>query len=170
MTPYFNLGSALNQFRGLCLLLALPLLLSCSAKPVTLSLIAYNYTGRYIDSYAVDGQGGGNAYETTAGGRVVCCLSFRPDSKLPFTVKVEWVLMSKKDFEKNEWIVIPPEKRSAIATVYGPIPERPSSFETHFLPNGEVFVQITGYAQPSDPYFTPQGVPLRPLPAPGVAP
>ena len=154
--------------RAFLLLLALPLLLSCSQKPVTLSMIGYNYTGRYIDSYAVDGQGGGSVQETGSG--VVCCLSFRPDSKLPFTVKVEWVLMSKKDFEKNEWIVIPPEKRSATATVYGPIPERPSSFETHFLPNGEVFVQITGYAQPSDPYFTPQGVPLRPLPAPGVAP
>ncbi|MCA3164442.1 MAG: DUF3304 domain-containing protein [Burkholderiales bacterium] len=168
MTPYFNLGSALNQFRGLCLLLALPLLLSCSAKPVTLSLIAYNYTGRYIDSYAVDGQGGGNAYETTAGGRVVCCLSFRPDSKLPFTVKVDWVFGREEDAQRR--VTRPQEKRSAIATVYGPIPERPSSFETHFLPNGEVFVQITGYAQPSDPYFTPQGVPLRPLPAPGVAP
>ena len=168
MTPYFNLGSALNQFRGLCLLLALPLLLSCSAKPVTLSLIAYNYTGRYIDSYAVDGQGGGSVQETGSG--VVCCLSFRPDSKLPFTVKVEWLLADKRDFVNNKWIAMPDEKRSAIATVTGPIPERPSSFETHFLPNGEVFVQITGYAQPSDPYFTPQGVPLRPLPAPGVAP
>lgn len=152
--------------RAFLLLLALPLLLSCSQKPVTLSLIAYNYTGRYIDSYAVDGQGGGSVQETGSG--VVCCLSFRPDSKLPFTVKVEWVLMSKKDFEKNEWIVIPPEKRSATATVYGPIPKEPSEFETHFLPDGSVRVFITEMR--SDPYFTPQGVPLRPLPAPGVAP
>ncbi|MCA3166814.1 MAG: DUF3304 domain-containing protein, partial [Burkholderiales bacterium] len=135
---------------------------------VTLSLIAYNYTGRYIDSYAVDGQGGGNAYETTAGGRVVCCLSFRPDSKLPFTVKVEWLLADKRDFVNNKWIAMPDEKRSAIATVYGPIPKEPSEFETHFLPDGSVRVFITEMR--SDPYFTPQGVPLRPLPAPGVAP
>ena len=152
--------------RAFLLLLALPLLLSCSQKPVTLSMIGYNYTGRYIDSYAVDGQGGGSVQETGSG--VVCCLSFRPDSKLPFTVKVEWVLMSKKDFEKNEWIVIPPEKRSATATVYGPIPKEPSEFETHFLPDGSVRVFITEMR--SDPYFPPQGVPLRPLPAPGVAP
>jgi len=157
-----------HRAQSLLVLLALPLFLSCSQKPVTLSLIAYNYTGRYIDSYSVDGQGGGNAYETTAGGRVVCCLSFRPDSKLPFTVKVEWVFGREEDAQRR--VTRPQEKRSATATVYGPIPERPSSFETHFLPNGEVFVQITGYAQPSDPYFTPQGVPLRPLPAPGVAP
>jgi hypothetical protein len=49
-------------------------------------------------------------------------------------VKVEWVLMSKKDFEKNEWIVIPPEKRSTIATVTEPIPKEPRQFETWTCP------------------------------------
>ena len=152
--------------RAFLLLLALPLLLSCSQKPVTLSMIGYNYTGRYIDSYAVDGQGGGSGQETGSG--VVCCLSFRPDSKLPFTVKVEWLLADKRDFVNNKWIAMPDEKRSAIATVTGPIPKEPSEFETHFLPDGSVRVFITDMR--SDPYFTPQGVPLRPLPAPGVAP
>jgi hypothetical protein len=144
------------------------LLSSCSEKPVALSMIGYNYTGRYIDRYAIEGQGASNLYENAAGGSVVCCLSFRPDSQLPFTVKVEWTFGREEDEQQR--MTRPPEKRSAIATVYGPIPERPSNFETHFLPNGEVFVQITGYAQRSDPYFTPDGKPLRPLPAPGVAP
>ena len=155
-----------HRAQSLLVLLALPLFLSCSQKPVTLSLIAYNYTGRYIDSYSVDGQGGGNAYETTAGVRVVCCLSFRPDSKLPFTVKVEWVFGREEDAQRR--VTRPQEKRSATATVYGPIPKEPSEFETHFLPDGSVRVFITEMR--SDPYFTPQGVPLRPLPAPGVAP
>lgn len=152
--------------RAFLLLLALPLLLSCSQKPVTLSMIGYNYTGRYIDSYAVDGQGASNLYENAAGGSVVCCLSFRPDSKLPFTVKVEWVFGREEDAQRR--VTRPQEKRSAIATVYGPIPKEPSEFETHFLPDGSVRVFITEMR--SDPYFTPQGVPLRPLPAPGVAP
>jgi hypothetical protein len=42
--------------------------------------------------------------------------------------------MSKKDFEKNEWIVIPPEKRSTIATVTEPIPKEPRQFETWTCP------------------------------------
>ncbi len=153
---------------SLMLALGLMMLCSCSEKPVTLSLIAYNYTGRYIDSYAVDGQGGGNAYETTAGGRDVCCLSFRPDSKLPFSVKVEWVLGREEDAHGH--ITRPQEKRSAIATIYGPIPQEPRQFETHFLPDGSVRVFITSGIPYTEPFFTPDGKPLRPLPAPGVAP
>jgi hypothetical protein len=78
--------------------------------------------------------------------------------------------MSKKDFEKNEWIVIPPEKRSTIATVTEPIPKEPRQFETHFLPDGSVRVFITSGIPYTEPFFTPDGKPLRPLPAPGVAP
>jgi hypothetical protein len=158
--------SSRHHLRTWLLLLTLPLVLSCSEKPVTLSLIAYNYTGRYIDSYAVDGQGGGSVQETGSGD--VCCLSFRPDSKLPFTVKVEWVFGREEDDQRR--ITRPQEKRSAIATVYGPIPKEPRQFETHFLPDGSVRVFITSGIPYTEPFFTPDGKPLRPLPAPGVAP
>jgi hypothetical protein len=81
-------------------------------------------------------------------------------------VKVEWTFGREEDEQQR--MTRPPEKRSAIATVYGPIPPNPSEFETHFLPDGTVRVFVTNMR--SYPFFTPDGKPLRPLPAPGVAP
>ena len=127
-----------------------------------LSLVSYNYTGRYIDRYAVNGAWGGNVYEDAAGGSIVCCILLDPRKKMPFTVKVEWLLADKRDFEKNTWVPAPDEKRSATATVYGPLPTKPYALETHFLPDGSVRVFVT--SDYTEPYFTPEGKPLRPLP------
>jgi len=60
--------------------------------PVTLALVGYNYTDRYIDSFSVDGQGGGNinvSSPSSGGGGIVCCVLYQPGSE-PKTVTVRW--------------------------------------------------------------------------------
>ncbi len=59
---------------------------------ISLSLAGYNYTNRYIDSFSVDGQGGGNIYvssPTSGGGGTVCCVSYFPRAPQQ-TVRVRW--------------------------------------------------------------------------------
>lgn len=132
--------------------------------PVALSIIGYNYTGRYVDSFSVNGQWGGNMYET--GGGVVCCLSFRPDSKLPFDVEVEWELNDVRDFRNDKWVSALAEHHKAKATVNGPLPQgKPSNFEVHLMPDGSVQAYVTHFS--SDPFLLPDGRPnsdLRILP------
>lgn len=134
-------------------------LAGCSeaAKPVALSILGYNYTGRYISTFSVNQQGGGNLYEGSAGSRVVCCLSFKPTSKLPFTVEVEWELNDRRDFVKNEWIPAPEEHHRATVTVNGPLPRESSNFEVHFMPDGSVQAYVTN--SPSSPFLLPNGKP-----------
>ena len=58
----------------------------------TLALVGYNYTDRYIDSFSVDGKGGGNinvSSENGGGGGIVCCVLYQPSSE-PKTVTVRW--------------------------------------------------------------------------------
>lgn len=60
--------------------------------PATLALVGYNYTDRYIDSFSVDGQGGGNinvSSPNSGGGGIVCCVLYQPSPE-PKTVTVRW--------------------------------------------------------------------------------
>jgi len=127
-------------------------------EPVALSILGYNYTGRYIHTFSVNGQWGGNLYEESAGSRIVCCLSFRPDSRLPFDVEVEWELSDIRDFKNDKWIAAPDEHRKATVTVTGPLPKnKPSNFEVHFMPDGSVRAFVTHFN--SDPILLPNGKP-----------
>lgn len=126
-------------------------------EPVALSISGYNYTGRYIHTFSVNGQWGGNLYENSGGGSV-CCLSFRPDSKLPFTVEVEWELNDIRDFKNDKWIPAPEEHHKTTVTVNGPLPKnKPSYFEVHFMPDGSVRAYVTHFS--SDPFLVPDGTP-----------
>lgn len=63
-------------------------------EPVGLLLQGYNYTDDYIDSFTVNGQGGGNVFvssPTSGGGKSVCCVSYAPGTPLPMKVRVRWV-------------------------------------------------------------------------------
>jgi len=141
------------------LLLAVLSLTGCDffrPEPVALSILGYNYTGRYIHTFSVNGQWGGNLYEDNGGGGGgnVCCLSFRPDSKLPFDVEVEWTFGREEDDKGN--ITRPQEHRKATVTVTGPLPKnKPSNFEVHFMPDGSVRAYITYF--PSDSFVLPDG-------------
>jgi hypothetical protein len=59
----------------------------------SLLIQGYNYTDDYIDSFTVDGQGGGNLYvsgPTSGGGGSVCCASFARGTSMPIRLKVRW--------------------------------------------------------------------------------
>ena len=127
-------------------------------EPVLLSISGYNYTGRYIHTFSVNGQWGGNLYEDNGGGGGgnVCCLSFRPDSKLPFDVEVVWTFGREEDEKGN--ITRPQEHRKATATVTGPLPKnKPSNFEVHFMPDGSLQAYVTHF--PSDSLVLSDGKP-----------
>lgn len=124
-------------------------------EPVALSIISYNYTGRYIYTLSVNGQWGGHSSEEDGGG-IVCCLSFRPDSELPFDVEVEWIFGREED-DKGK-VTRPQEHHKATATVKGPLPKGKSSiFEVHFMPDGSVQAYVTHFN--SDPFLLPDGKP-----------
>jgi hypothetical protein len=144
------------KFLMACFFTALSLA-GCSeaAKPVALTIVGYNYTGRYVSTFSVNKQWGGNMNGESGG--LVCCLSFKPTSKLPFKVEVEWELNDKMDFVNNKWTPAPEEHRSATVTVNGPLPKEPDYFEVHFMSDGSVQAYVTHF--PSSPFLLPNGKP-----------
>lgn len=141
-------------------LLAVASLTGCDfwrPEPVLLSISGYNYTGRYIHTFSVNGQWGGILYEDAAGGSIYC-LSFRPDSKLPFDVEVEWESSDIWDFKNDKWIAAPDERHKATVMVTSPLPKnKPSVFEVHFMPDGSAQAYVTHFN--SDPFLLPDGKP-----------
>ena len=66
----------------------------------------YNYTDDYIDSFTVNGQGGGNLFVSgplSGGGKSVCCVSYTPGSSLPIKLKVRWVGAYCKAYETSPY-------------------------------------------------------------------
>jgi hypothetical protein len=121
----------------------------------SLALVGYNYTPRYIDSFSVDGQGGGNLYvssPTSGGGGTVCCLSYvkgRPAGE----VTVRW--------QSNGCMFRAPGRLSDGSThlahsIFSEmkvkldlrIPERPQNLEVHFYPDGHIEAAITDVYSP----------------------
>ncbi|WP_257462026.1 DUF3304 domain-containing protein [Archangium lipolyticum] len=102
-------------------------------KRVSLTLIGFNYTDLYIDSFSVNGQGGGNLYvssPTSGGGGSVCCVGFSPSSKLPLQVKVRWTRDRRRWCEKEVLIT-------------DPVPASPEYLAVHFFPDGRIEGEIT---------------------------
>jgi hypothetical protein len=115
----------------------------------SLSLVGYNYTSRYIDSFSVNGQGGGNLYvsgPTSGGGGSVCCVSYvqgRPAGE----VTVRWQSSgcmfrapgrlsdgsthTAHDFFSEVRVKVEPR-----------IPARPQNLEVHFYPDGHIEAAI----------------------------
>jgi hypothetical protein len=149
------------------------LLLACASVPRTsialdqvsalppgtrfsLSIVGYNYTSRYIDSFSVNGQGGGNLYvsgPSSGGGGSMCCVSYvqgRPAGE----VTVRWQSSgcmfrapgrlsdgsthTAHDFFSEVRVKVDPR-----------IPARPQNFEVHFYPDGHIEAAITDtYSSP----------------------
>jgi hypothetical protein len=119
-------------------------------KSFMLSIVGYNYTDRYIDSFSVNGRGGGNldiSKEGLGGGSAVCCVSWTEGSKLPLKVTVKWVAAycmrritnsanETRDWRESVWHIADIEFK-------GPVPESPRNFEVHFYPDGGIDVAIT---------------------------
>ena len=131
---------------GLCTLLALlPTVGGCQdSKPKMLGIVGYNYTARYIHTFDVGGQGGGNVFlsdHEAGGGSTYCCIGYNPRRTLPIQMKVKWTFGYKRDAQGN--IVVPDETHEAMAELRGPVPDDPQQLEVHFMPDGTVQLRIT---------------------------
>lgn len=131
--------------------------LSMDAK--SLLIQGYNYTDDYIDSFTVDGQGGGNLYVSSphsGGGGSVCCASFNQGMPLPIRLKIRWVgayCMWKEpnpypfgqryyDRRMSLW-------NEAEALAVDLSQGKPRALEVHIFPDGHIEAAITpGYSPP----------------------
>lgn len=104
-----------------------------------LTIIGYNYTDTYIDSFTVNGVGGGNIEVSTPGsyGGGTCCAPILKDFPLPMTVDIAW----NRD-EGQPWC-----KQTVLLT--GPVPDDANDFEVHFYQDGTIQVAITDYPTPA---------------------
>ncbi|MFT3858323.1 MAG: DUF3304 domain-containing protein [Aquabacterium sp.] len=114
----------------------------------------YNYTDTHIDSFTVNGVGGGNVFvssPTTGGGKSACCYSFDPLSNARVTIR--WAASycmytaTNKYGETYQW-----RKslfREDVIPVEGLGIREASALEVHFYPDGHVEAAITaGHSPP----------------------
>lgn len=108
-------------------------------KPVGLAINGFNYTDLVISHFSVQHQGGGNIYvssPTSGGGGTVCCVTWRPGTKLPRPIQVEWMRVVNN---KDRWC-----KKTVMLT--GPVPASPTAIGVHFMPDGDIQVELSeGY-------------------------
>lgn len=105
-----------------------------------LGIAGYNYTDTYIDSFAVNGAGGGNievSGPTTGGNGVACCASIVDDMPLPIAVEISW----RRDGDA------PLCKQTVLLD--GPVPAEPNYLEVHFYQDGAIQLAITDYPSPA---------------------
>ena len=125
----------------------------------SLLIQGYNYTDDYIDSFTVDGQGGGNLYvsgPSSGGGGSVCCASFIRGTPMPVKLKVRWVggycmwqepnpyPIGQRFYAKRVSLW-----REASALLVDLSQGKPRALEVHIFPDGHVEAAITpGYSRP----------------------
>jgi Protein of unknown function (DUF3304) len=110
-------------------------------KPVSLAINGFNYTDIAIDLFSVAHQGGGNilvSSPTSGGGGTVCCLTWRPGTKLPKPILVEWMRYANK---KQRWC-------QKTVMLNGPVPANPTAIGVHFMPDGDIQLELSeGYPE-----------------------
>jgi hypothetical protein len=110
-------------------------------KPVGLAINGFNYTDLAIESFSVAYQGGGNiavSSPTSGGGGTTCCVTWRPGTKLPLPIRVEWMRYVN---DKQRWC-----KKTVMLT--GPVPSNPTAIGVHFMRDGGIKVELSeGYPE-----------------------
>lgn len=139
-------------------------LASCTsvAQPVEagrkgLLIQGYNYTNQYINSFTVNGAGGGNVFvssPTNGGGKATCCYDL-PSAVASAQVKVRWSAAYCMERKENPYSFGPrivEERKTFWREVSVPITDvqQPAkALEVHFYPDGHVEVAVTpGYSPP----------------------
>ncbi len=116
-----------------------------------LGITGYNYSGRYIDRFSVNGQGGGNVLISeglSGGGGTTCCIVWRPGTELPVPMFVEWTYGIEGNLQTGE-IYREPETHRVEVELKGPIPQNPTVFAVHFYPDNTVQVEVAAdYPEP----------------------
>ena len=66
----------------------------------------------------------------------MCCVTWRPGTKLPRPIQVEWMRVVNN---KDRWC-----KKTVMLT--GPVPASPTAIGVHFMPDGDIQVELSeGY-------------------------
>jgi hypothetical protein len=118
----------------------------------TLTLIGMNYTRRYIDTFTVDGRGGGNlrvSSPTSGGGGSACCIGWDNRRTLPVTMTVRWQSGACKVMTGRTW-----DDGSAAFRLYrdfeerkvqfnGPVPANPQYFVVHIFEDDHVELSMS---------------------------
>lgn len=112
--------------------------------------MGYNYTDRYIDSFSVDGQGGGNiqlSSPTSGGSGIVCCVIYHPATTAK-TVRVRWqsdacYFSEQSSLSKNKFDSLHPffKEQDVPVEVLGTTSAH--YLEVHFYPDGVIKAAIT---------------------------
>ncbi|MBC7993449.1 MAG: DUF3304 domain-containing protein [Rhizobacter sp.] len=106
--------------------------------PKSYSVVAYgyNYTDTYIDSFEVDGAGGGNlevSIPTAGGGKHSCCALVTSGLPLGTEFTIKWTRDRKRWCEQTVKLV-------------KPVPIEPRYLEVHFYPDGHIEMDVTQQA------------------------
>lgn len=105
-----------------------------------LTIVGYNYTDTYIDSFRVNGAGGGNIEVSDEGykyGGGTCCAPIRADMPLPAPVEITWT----RSIYKGPWC-------TQKVLLEGPIRESANYFEVHFYQDGHIEVALSDFPGP----------------------
>lgn len=118
----------------------------------------YNYTDTFINSFTVNGAGGGNIFvssPTTGGGKSVCCYSFNRQIPRPIQLKIRWAAAYCMERKANSYTFGPrfvDERRTLWKEALVPLLEVSTpamALEVHFYPDGHVEAAVTpGYSPP----------------------
>ena len=110
-------------------------------EPKMLGITGYNYTGRYIDGFSVNGQGGTNMGAHTNGSGEACCIVWRPGTAHPILMFVEWTYGERWNHEKGLKLQDAETHRVEVE-LKGPVPQNPTVFAVHFYPDNTVQVEV----------------------------
>ncbi len=140
-----------------------------SSGSSSLAILGYNYTNRGIDSFSIDGQGGGNisvSSPTSGGSGIVCCSSYRPGESAK-TVRIRWQSgacyfskqssLSKQMYDKLHWFY---KEQDAPVKVLAS--SNVKYMEVHFYPDGLIEAALT--AEISSPRLSLDGQRKEPIP------
>ncbi|NVD71789.1 DUF3304 domain-containing protein [Duganella sp. BJB1802] len=142
-----------------------------NGAPISLSLSGYNYTNQSIDSFSVNGQGGGNIFvstPTSGGGGTACCVTYFPNGVLK-KVTVRWqsggCYFHRFLTKSNEvFDTFYPYYKEADVSISEDVAKDPKRMEVHFYPDGTVQVHITDEASEPRLSLPPSREDLRKLP------
>jgi hypothetical protein len=114
-------------------------------------IVGFNYTDRHIDSFTVNGTGGGNVFlssQTSGGGKSACCATVSSAMSDEYRIRVRWqidgctyITRSPVTGEVSKDIF--PYFKEADVPLTFPINTKPQHLEIHFYPDGTVGAQVT---------------------------
>ena len=121
-----------------------------------IDIVGFNYTNRTIDSFSVDGQGGGNVFlssRTSGGGKSACCVRLPRAHSSGSRVHVRWQVdgctyLTKSRISGEVFENIFPYYREAYVDVIHRDKSDPQHLEIHFYPSGTVLAQLTATLSP----------------------